>query len=85
MNSTLESKLKNLPCKHGVYQFKNEKGKVIYVGKAINLKNRVKSYFIGGNQSTKTAALVSKTADVELIITDTEVEALVLENNLIKS
>lgn len=84
MNSNLASKLKNLPDKPGVYQFKNEKGKVIYVGKAVNLKNRVKSYFIGGNQSAKTAALVSKTHDLELIVTDNEVEALVLENNLIK-
>ncbi len=84
MNPNLESKLNNLPNKPGVYQFKNEKGKVIYVGKAINLKNRVKSYFAGGNQSPKTAALISKTVDIDLIVTDNEVEALVLENNLIK-
>jgi excinuclease ABC subunit C len=84
MNSALESKLKNLPNNPGVYQFKNDKGRVIYVGKAINLKNRVRSYFLAGNQSPKTAALVSKTHDLELIITDNEVEALVLENNLIK-
>ncbi len=84
MNPALESKIKNLPNKPGIYQFKNEKGKVIYVGKAINLKNRVKSYFTGGNQSVKTTALVAKTRDLELIVTDNEVEALVLENNLIK-
>ncbi len=84
MNSILESKIKNLPNNPGVYQFKNDKGKVIYVGKAIKLKNRVKSYFIGANQSAKTAALISKTHDLELIVTDNEVEALVLENNLIK-
>lgn len=84
MNPNLESKLNNLPNKPGVYQFKNEKGKVIYVGKAINLKNRVKSYFAGGNQSPKTASLISKTVDLDLIVTDNEVEALVLENNLIK-
>lgn len=84
MNSVLESKIKNLPNNPGVYQFKNDKGKVIYVGKAIKLKNRVKSYFIGTNQSAKTAALISKTHDLELIVTDNEVEALVLENNLIK-
>lgn len=84
MNATLKSKLKNLPNKPGVYQFKNEKGKVVYVGKALNLKHRVRSYFSGGNQSAKTAALVNKTNDLELIITDNEVEALVLENNLIK-
>ena len=84
MNSILESKIKYLPNNPGVYQFKNDKGKVIYVGKAINLKNRVRSYFIGVNQSAKTTALVSKTHDLELIATDNEVEALVLENNLIK-
>lgn len=84
MNSVLENKIKNLPNNPGVYQFKNDKGKVIYVGKAINLKNRVRSYFLAGNLSPKTAALVNKTHDLELIITDTEVEALVLENNLIK-
>lgn len=84
MNPNLESKLNNLPNKPGVYQFKNEKGRVIYVGKAISLKNRVKSYFLGRNQSPKTAALISKTVDIDLIVTDNEVEALVLENNLIK-
>ncbi len=84
MNSDLESKLKNLPDKPGIYQFKNEKGKVIYVGKAINLKNRVRSYFHNGVTSPKTLALVSKIDDLELIITDNEIEALVLENNLIK-
>ncbi len=84
MNSNLESKLKNLPDKPGIYQYKNEKGKVIYVGKAINLKNRVRSYFHNGVTSPKTLALVSKIADLELIVTDNEIEALVLENNLIK-
>ncbi len=84
MNSNLKSKLKNLPGKPGIYQFKNEKGKVIYVGKAINLKNRVRSYFHNGVTSPKTLALVSKIDDLELIITDNEIEALVLENNLIK-
>ncbi len=84
MNSNLDSKLKNLPGKPGVYQFKNEKGRVIYVGKAVNLKNRVRSYFHNGITSPKTAALVSKITDLELIVTDNEIEALVLENNLIK-
>ena len=84
MNPNLESKIKNLPDKPGIYQFKNEKGKVIYVGKAINLKNRVRSYFHNGVTSPKTIALVSKIDDLELIITDNEIEALVLENNLIK-
>ncbi len=84
MNPVLESKLQNLPDKSGVYQFKNEKEKVIYVGKAINLKNRVRSYFHNSVDSPKTLALVSKISDLEIIVTDNEVEALVLENNLIK-
>ncbi len=84
MNTNLESKLKNLPDKPGIYQFLNDKGKVIYVGKAINLKNRVKSYFHNGITSPKTIALVNKISDLQLIVTDNEIEALVLENNLIK-
>ncbi len=84
MNPVLESKLKNLPDNPGVYQFKNEKGKIIYVGKAVNLKNRVRSYFHNSVDSPKTLALVSKINDLEIIVTDNEVEALVLENNLIK-
>ena len=84
MNSVIEIKLQNLPDKPGVYQFKNDKGKIIYVGKAINLKNRVRSYFHNSVTSPKTLALVNKINDLELIVTDNEVEALVLENNLIK-
>ncbi|MCL5029242.1 MAG: excinuclease ABC subunit UvrC [Bacteroidetes bacterium] len=84
MNSLIETKLQNLPDKPGVYQFKNDKGKIIYVGKAINLKNRVRSYFHNSVTSPKTLALVNKINDLELIVTDNEVEALVLENNLIK-
>ena len=84
MSPDLESKLKELPENPGVYQFKNDKGKVIYVGKARNLKNRVRSYFHLSVDSPKTIALVSKITDLELIVTDNEIEALVLENNLIK-
>jgi len=84
MDQSLESKLKNLPSNPGVYQFKNEKGKVIYVGKAKNLKNRIRNYFHGQYTDAKTAALASKITDFELIVTDNEIEALVLENNLIK-
>ena len=84
MNPVLESKLQNLPDKSGIYQFKSDKGKIIYVGKAINLKNRVRSYFHNSVDSPKTLALVSKIYDLEIIVTDNEVEALVLENNLIK-
>ncbi len=84
METTLKNKLKSLPNKPGVYQFINEKGKVIYVGKALNLKNRVKSYFHSAVSNAKTEALVSKIMDLQLVVTDSEVEALVLENNLIK-
>ncbi|MFA3783094.1 excinuclease ABC subunit UvrC [Melioribacteraceae bacterium 4301-Me] len=84
MNEIIQNKLDNLPHLPGVYLFKNEKGKVIYVGKAKSLKNRVKSYFQSKVESPKTAALVSKIEDFELIVTDNEIEALVLENNLIK-
>ncbi len=84
MDSHLEDKLENLPSLPGIYQFKNDKGKVIYVGKAKNLRNRVRSYFQNRIDNAKTNALVSKINDVELIITDSEIEALVLENNLIK-
>jgi excinuclease ABC subunit C len=84
MNPELHNKLTNLPAKAGVYQFLNDKGKIIYVGKANNLRNRVKSYFHSKNVNAKTEVLVSKISDLELVVTDSEVEALVLENNLIK-
>jgi excinuclease ABC subunit C len=84
MNTILKQKLKNLPDSPGIYQFVDEKGKIIYVGKAKNLKNRVRTYFQNSVSSIKTQTLVGKTANLELIITDNEVEALVLENNLIK-
>jgi len=84
MNSHLENKLKNLPSEPGVYQFINDKGKVIYVGKARNLRSRVRSYFHTGFINAKTEVLVNKITDFELVVTDSEVEALVLENNLIK-
>lgn len=84
MNSILQDKLKNLPLSPGIYQFKNDKGKVIYIGKAKNLRNRVRSYFQSRIENAKTTALVSKIDDVDLIVTDSEIEAFVLENNLIK-
>jgi excinuclease ABC subunit C len=84
VNDNITHILKNLPDKPGIYQFLNDKGKVIYVGKARSLRSRVRSYFHNGNISARTNALVSKIADVQVIITDNEIEALVLENNLIK-
>lgn len=84
MNDQLQQKLENLPALPGIYQFLNDKGKIIYVGKAKNLRNRVRSYFQKNIDSPKTQVLVSKISDLQLIITDSEIEALVLENNLIK-
>jgi len=77
--------LDNLPNKPGVYQFLNSNGKIIYVGKAKNLKNRVRSYFQQGKIfDAKTKALISNIANVEFIVVDSEIEALLLEDNLIK-
>ena len=80
----LDKKLKQIPMKPGVYLFRDFKNKVIYVGKAKILRNRVKSYFRKNQTDVKVEVLVSKIVDIEWIITDTEVEALLLENNLIK-
>ncbi|MBN1301402.1 MAG: excinuclease ABC subunit C [Melioribacteraceae bacterium] len=81
---TLKDKLEGLPALPGVYQFKDKNNKVIYIGKAKNLRNRVRSYFHSKIDSPKTKALVNKISDFQLIVTDSEIEALVLENNLIK-
>lgn len=85
MNEELETKIKNLPQLPGVYQFKDATGKVIYVGKAKNLRSRVRSYFNKSQPSNpKLTALVSKIRDVDVIVTSSEIEALILEANLIK-
>ena len=76
--------LKTLPTKPGVYLHKDEDGKIIYVGKAINLRSRVRSYFRTKVDSTKTERLRRRITDIEIITTDTELEALLLENTLIK-
>ena len=77
--------LSRLPDNPGVYQMKNDKNEVIYVGKAKNLKNRVNSYFLRTEDlSVAKRQMVEKIADIELITCDTEVEALILETNLIK-
>src|SRR5215210_231232 len=82
---TLEEKLKTLPTGAGVYIHKNAGGEIIYVGKAKNLKNRVRSYFQNSrNHDRKTRELVKRITDFEFIVVDNEVESLVLESNLIK-
>ena len=76
--------VQNLPEKPGCYQYLDEQGTVIYVGKAKNLKRRVSSYFIKENQTDKTRMLVSKISDIKYIVVETEWDAFLLENNLIK-
>ena len=83
MSEHIKSLLKQLPDQPGVYQYFDEKGEILYVGKAKNLKNRVRSYFSSKNYG-KTKILVSKIADIRIIIVETEQEALLLENSLIK-
>ena len=85
MNEIIQHKLATLPTNPGVYLMKDKDGNVIYVGKAINLKNRVRSYFrTQPKEAVKTRALVRHIEDLEYIIVDNETEALVLECNLIK-
>lgn len=86
MTEELREKLAHLPTGPGVYQHKDVQGAVLYVGKAKNLRSRVRSYFQEGRpREARIVALVKKITDVEVIVTDTEAEALILENNLIKS
>ena len=85
---TYEKRLKlivqNLPERPGCYQYLDEQGVVIYVGKAKNLKRRVSSYFIKESQTRKTKILVSRIDDIKYIVVETEWDAFLLENNLIK-
>ncbi len=80
----LSDVLNSLPTKPGVYLHKDAEGNVLYVGKAINLRNRVRSYFHSNVDSVKTLRLRRQIADIEVIVTDSELEALLLEMNLIK-
>ena len=83
MNKLIQSKLELLPTSPGCYIHKDKNGIIIYVGKAKNLRNRVRSYF-RGSHDTKTEALVSEIEDFEFIVTESNIEALLLEINLIK-
>ena len=85
---TLEQKLKEIPTSPGVYLHKDAAGKILYIGKAKNLRSRVRQYFQAGppqfGYDIKTRELVRQIADVEFIVTDNEVEALILEATLVK-
>jgi len=85
MNDELMEKLHHLPDKPGVYLMKDDQGRIIYVGKAVVLTNRVRSYFQSSrNHSPKVQAMVARIVDLEYIVTASEIEALILECNLIK-
>src|SRR5215472_7284162 len=82
---TLQEKLEGIPSRPGVYLFKDKEGRIIYVGKARALRDRVRSYFQPSRPlDPRRDSLVSEISDLELVLTDTEMEALALENNLIK-
>ncbi len=80
----LKNRIHTIPNKPGVYQFFNEKEEIIYIGKAKDLKKRVSSYFTNKNHANKTRVLVKNIANVKYIVVETESDALLLENNLIK-
>ena len=85
MTEALQDKLDSLPDRPGVYQYRNAAGEVIYIGKAKSLRSRVRSYFQPSAQhDPRIANMVTEVADLELIVVDTEMEALILESNLIK-
>jgi excinuclease ABC subunit C len=84
--NTLAGKIEKLPSNPGVYLFKDEKGIILYVGKAGNIKHRVSSYFQRpAEKDSKTLSMLEKVADIDTIVTDTEKEALILEDNLVKT
>jgi len=83
-NTDLQNLIRSLPGNPGVYQYLDVEGKIIYVGKAKNLKKRVSSYFTKSHTSGKLRLLVKKIAHIDFVVTDSEMDALLLENNLIK-
>jgi excinuclease ABC subunit C len=83
-NTDLAIKIKSLPENPGIYQYLNVQGKIIYVGKAKNLKKRVSSYFTKNHDNTKTNILVKQIHDIRFVVVSSEFDALILENNLIK-
>ena len=75
--------IKNIPNKAGIYQYYDKKENLLYIGKAKNLKNRVSSYFTKTQEHGKTRVLVSKIQDIKYVVVATEIDSLLLENNLI--
>ena len=84
MPTSLEIQLKTLPETPGVYQYYDKEDIILYVGKAKNLKKRVASYFTKNHENAKTRILVNKIVSIKHIVVETETDALLLENNLIK-
>jgi excinuclease ABC subunit C len=86
MNQTLEIKLQSLPKKPGVYIYRDKAGMVLYVGKAVNLRNRVSSYFkkASGDRTKRIENMISQINDLDFVLCDNELESLILENNYIK-
>ena len=83
-DKTLTIQIEVLPENPGVYQFLNQKNEILYIGKAKNIKKRVKSYFTKSHDNNRTRLLVKKIFSIKHIVVDTETDALLLENNLIK-
>lgn len=83
-NDTLLAKTKYLPDLPGIYKYFDATGKIIYIGKAKNLKKRVSSYFVGNQHNGKTRVLISHISEIDYVVVETELDALLLENNLIK-
>jgi len=84
MEKNLRQKINTLPDKSGVYIFKDKDDKIIYIGKAKSLKNRVKSYFNSSGKDLKTSKLTRKIIDFDYIVTNNEMEAFLLEGTLVK-
>ena len=84
MYEHLKDKIKSIPHSPGIYQYFDKSGKIIYVGKAKNLRKRVASYFTKSHDSGKTHLLVKRIVDIKYLVVETEIDALLLENNLIK-
>ena len=84
LTSTSDFKSCEIPTVPGVYLFRDQKNKILYIGKAVNLRSRVRSYFSDSNQPIKTRQLVSKIRSIDWIIVNNETEALLLENRLVK-